>query len=947
VRRLTGPRLHIALQVCVLLLIAGTALTYPISVPDGFLRYLGSKFEDKTFSTQVIPWLSSGFTPLLLKECFFITMLAALGFVFVWIKIRGQWLGQEQSALATGQGWKYWLGRSELWLIALVGYAAASVAWSEVFQQSLQSWVLFASGAALILICRSAICGQRFAVRFMTFSVMTGVIIAILALLQHIDMAPFLPKTSDPRNRMSSLIGHNTGMSAWLMFPLSYSIYFLFTNRRAWVRILNALFIGLFLLVIIAAQSRAIWVLVLLLIVLLPVALIRLNRLRVKGRFIGIGAVAAIVLVAMLTISPQSNRLARLPVSLKERVTTDIFSLDQLRRETRLRILIVTLSEMVPKAPIFGTGFASFAWEYPRAQGQYFNEHTDSQLGTTTRRTDLAHNDYLQLLAETGFVGLILLGGCMVMFWRQSRQIYHSLVLSFDRSKWWALTAPSLAVALHAVVDFPFHVIPIAVVALVSACVASRLICKPAPVETGSSARNDFRNATLIALAATTLLFSWLPWGWSTLVGRVLVSDIYFNIGQRYLLTNQAASGQTIDRRMALLDQSRRAFREAVITNVFNGEAYEGQATAYINKASYALHGYQQLQSSDIQTTASHLTAIENLIESDTRAAISVLENQVRAGGLRYHYTWYLLGRAWEILRDLQLARSGNSALGEEAYRNAIQAYETSLQFNPVDSMSLFQLSNLLLQEGKVEKGTALRQRLFEKDPWAATNLVLQPAIDLAAAGEIPKAREVLDPIFKEMGAHPRVLEAKAWLAYYEAVWPPQELDVISKEQEYLEWRRKHLATGEPAIAGLPSDDSYYGPLKRRLQMLYAAAVWDYAKANRLATEAYNADGFDREALAIKYWTDHKLHGQPLKLEDTVEYYRTRALLALYFMDNRRSGLSLGELATREPLTLPEARRFTAFCVANEFTDFLQKVLPDIRKYYPADPVFAEQAAIQ
>jgi len=947
VRRLQGPRLHIALQVCVLLLIAGTALTYPISLPDGFLRYLGSKFENKTFSTQVIPWLSSGFTPLILKECLFTSLLAALGFVFVWIKIRGQWLGQERSALAVGQGWKYWLERSELWLIVLVGYAAASVAWSEVFQQSLQSWVLFASGAALILICRSEICGQRFAVRFMTMSVLTGVIIALLALLQHIEVTPFLPQTSDPRNRMSSLIGHNTGMSAWLMFPLSYAIYFLFTNRRMWVKILNGLFIGLFLLVIIAAQSRAIWLLGLLLIVLLPVVLIRLNRLRVKRRFVGIGAAAIILLIALLTISPQSNRLARLPVSLKERVTTDILSLDQLRHETRLRILVVTLFELVPEAPVFGTGFGSFAWEYPKAQGQYFNKYPDSQLGTTTRRTDLAHNDYLQFLAETGLVGLFLLGGCLVTFWRQSLKTYLDLNSSFDRSKWWALTAPSMAVALHGFVDFPFHVVPIAAIALVSISLASRINCKAIPAETSAVPRADFRNATLIALAATTLLFAWLPWGWSALVGRVLVSDIYFNIGQRYLLTNQAASGQTIDRRMTLLDQSRRAFREAVITNVFNGEAYEGQATAYINKASYALHGYQQMQASDVETTTSHLLAIENLIESDTRAAISVLENQVRAGGLRYHYTWYLLGRAWEILRDLHQAKPGDSALEDEAYRNAIEAYETSLQYNPVDSISLFQLSNLLLQAGDMEKSLALRQRLFEKDPWAATDLVLQPAIDLAAAGEIPKAREVLDPIFQEMGNHPRVLEAKAWLAYSEAVWPPQDLDVISREQEYLEWRRKHLATGEPAIAGLPSDDSYYGPLKRRLQMLYAAAVWDYAKANRLATEAYNADGFDREALAIKYWTDHKLHGQPLKLEDSVEYYRTRALLALYFMDNRRSGLSLGELATREPLTLPEARRFTAFCAANGFTDFLQKVLPDIRKYYPADPVFAEQAAIQ
>lgn len=61
------------------------------------------------------------------------------------------------------------------------------------------------------------------------------------------------------------------------------------------------------------------------------------------------------------------------------------------------------------EAPLFGHGFGSFAYEYPRFMEWFPVKHVD---GITTY-AGAAHNEYLQLLSELGIVGAIL---CVPLF---------------------------------------------------------------------------------------------------------------------------------------------------------------------------------------------------------------------------------------------------------------------------------------------------------------------------------------------------------------------------------------------------------------------------------------------------------------------------------------------------------------------------------------------------
>lgn len=943
----TQPRrLQCAVELILLLMVAATALVHPLCLPDEALRELSSQVAWRGLWQQLLPWISCGLSPLIVKESVLMTLVIALLFFFVWIKIRGLVLGMERSALSNGGGWRGWLASPEVWLWLWILYAATSVFWSSAFQSGLQTWVLMAAGSAAFLITRGQSSGRGFSVRFMGITIFCGVVLAWIALMQHLGKIEWLPQSVDPRNRMSSLIGHNTGLSSWLMFPLSYAIYFAMANRRLWVRLLMVAVVALIVLVIIAAESRAIWLLGLLIVLWLPFKISRLMWGRFGFKKLLAGLAIATALVTALMFSPSSNPLARLPVSLGERLSGHVFNLDQLRRETRLRILVVSMSELFPQAPFFGRGLGSFAWDYPKAQGEYFTAHPDSRLGTTTRRTDLAHNDYLQVLTETGLVGLLLVLGAMTALVVQSRRQYRRCTLPHNRALWWALTTPSAAVAVHALVDFPMHVAPIALVALMSAALSTRLDNATEPAISSSDGTSLppwklMRRATWISLPVTMVLFAWTPWAWQAFVGRVAVSDIYYNTGTQWLQKFYKSTGQTLEHNITLLERARGAFREAVVTNVFNGEAYEGQATTYVNRAAIAL---DQLQSHSDELDTTSTIALRSLIERDSQSAITALENQVASGELRYHFTWYLLGRAWRMQWELE--RTDVPPQHSKAYQEAIAAQRKAIAYNPADATALRELSDLLSQSlNTAKESQAALDRLFEVDPWTARSLLIDPAIKLARIGETTTAQRMLSPIVKRHPDLSIVLAGRAWLAYYEAVWPPAELDNIERKDDYLTWRKQHLAPAVDAVTALP-DTKDFKFEKQRLQMLFAAASHDLQLAHTIAKKRIEAEQYDREARSIYYWTDQALYGGSLRLEDSVDYYRTQALLTIYFMDRRQEGLALGELSTRESedLTLPEARRYVAFCIANDWWDFLDKTLPSILETFPADPVLLEAA---
>mgnify|MGYP000619199596 CR=1 FL=1 len=123
-----------------------------------------------------------------------------------------------------------------------------------------------------------------------------------------------------------------------------------------------------------------------------------------------------------------------------------------------------TTLRMIAEHPAFGVGLGAFATMYP---------HYDSSNGL--RRTAEAHNDYLQLLAETGIAGGLIGLGFLLFLVRSMRR---ALSRTAGTPQWSLAVGASVGIAaglLHSLVDFGLQITANALVFLSLVAVLLRL----------------------------------------------------------------------------------------------------------------------------------------------------------------------------------------------------------------------------------------------------------------------------------------------------------------------------------------------------------------------------------------------------------------------------------------------------------------------------------------
>ena len=122
---------------------------------------------------------------------------------------------------------------------------------------------------------------------------------------------------------------------------------------------------------------------------------------------------------------------------------------DQSRQELNAASWSVFLSY-----PLFGVGLG--CWHLAATQ------HFPRSLAGWT--ISYAHNDYLQILAETGLIGGLLVCSIIILLFRETRKAWRQELMATERLQILGSLTAILLPMIHAVVDFPLHIPAISLV---------------------------------------------------------------------------------------------------------------------------------------------------------------------------------------------------------------------------------------------------------------------------------------------------------------------------------------------------------------------------------------------------------------------------------------------------------------------------------------------------
>lgn len=105
-------------------------------------------------------------------------------------------------------------------------------------------------------------------------------------------------------------------------------------------------------------------------------------------------------------------------------------------------------AKIIQDYPVLGTGAGSFQWITPLYRGV--------ELGSLYN--DHAHNDYFEIISETGLLGALLAGAFIFWLLLNISKAYLHRRHPYMRAMLFAVLVSSLSLLLHGLVDFNFQI---------------------------------------------------------------------------------------------------------------------------------------------------------------------------------------------------------------------------------------------------------------------------------------------------------------------------------------------------------------------------------------------------------------------------------------------------------------------------------------------------------
>jgi len=315
---------------------------------------------------------------------------------------------------------------------------------------SLRDYVIFLSYFFIFFLVINNIENEKEFYSFIKIFYIITFIISIYTIIQYYGLDPYLKELG----ALTSTIGQKNWISNYLalIFPMIFSFFLLEEIKKN--KILLFLLLSIIYTNIMICQSRGIWISISLTLIFAIYMVIKFNIFEIfkknKKWLIALLSTFLIITIIYSTDNPLNKSLLTFP----QRALSTFDEKDP-SINTRFLIWKNTL-QMIKDKPLLGSGIGTFKMNYLDYQAEFFKDNPDSIKYYTFPRE--AHNEYLQIGAELGLLGLGLF--IVIIF------IFYSTVLNFlkkeqnskNRLVCWGLMMGISCFLIHSLFTFPLHV---------------------------------------------------------------------------------------------------------------------------------------------------------------------------------------------------------------------------------------------------------------------------------------------------------------------------------------------------------------------------------------------------------------------------------------------------------------------------------------------------------
>ena len=500
-------------------------------------------------------------------------------------------------------------------LLALVGVAALTILWAAarheeggviripwiavpilgVLAGALVSWIGAANGRVvlqstavvalflvLFLIIVDSTRDDRDAAPLLGALLISAFLTSLLSRLQLLGVLPGGAAAGRGLSNIVATLGNRNFLGGFLGVLLLPSILLVFRTRTRWARMVAVLMIASCFGMIVAVRQVGVWVSVILAFgaVLVGIAIFRPLR-PIRRRLLWL-----VVLIGLLVVASFPFEGIKSPPADRERGDTPTANLwVENSGEARERDWWIAWS-MFADHPWTGVGLGNFKLNYLPYKADFLETPRGQEFAFPTARAVQVHNEYLQIVAETGVLGLVSIVAFLALlawsFWIRIRRNPDEQ----DRLDLLLLAAGLLAFLAHGLVSFPMHLPASVLAAVVVAGVAfSRKYGDQAtfPIHIG---RRTTRILTVVAALAGLALMA--------VAGLDLAANLLMERGIDQLHRGDAAeAAETLERSLRLDFAPRQTYYHLAVAQIQLGRLDEAQEnlercfTRFVDEAVY------------------------------------------------------------------------------------------------------------------------------------------------------------------------------------------------------------------------------------------------------------------------------------------------------------------------------------------------------------------------